>query len=239
MKRFTETNKWSDPWFRKLPPKLKCLWQWLCDTACHAGTIDPDFELASFCIGEKVTASDLDKFPGRIERLENGRYIIVKFILFQYGELSQECRAHGPVFKAIEQNKIPYPYPINRVSDRDEDTHKDKDKEKDQDKNKDSAKWTKPILDEIKGEAVRIGLPEGECAHFFNYYESNGWRVGKNPMKNWRAALVNWKLNYQTRIYESNQRNNGKSAPNRNAGTFNANRDPHEFDHIGRVDPAP
>lgn len=23
---------------------------------------------------------------------------------------------------------------------------------------------------------------------FFDYYESNGWRVGKNPMKNWQAA---------------------------------------------------
>lgn len=24
------------------------------------------------------------------------------------------------------------------------------------------------------------------------YYESNGWRVGKNPMKDWRAAARNW-----------------------------------------------
>ena len=27
---------------------------------------------------------------------------------------------------------------------------------------------------------------------FMGYYESNGWRVGKNPMKDWRAAARNW-----------------------------------------------
>jgi DNA-binding Lrp family transcriptional regulator len=32
----------------------------------------------------------------------------------------------------------------------------------------------------------------GEANKFFNYYESNGWKVGKNPMKNWKAAANNW-----------------------------------------------
>ncbi len=27
---------------------------------------------------------------------------------------------------------------------------------------------------------------------FINFYESNGWKVGKNPMKSWKAALANW-----------------------------------------------
>lgn len=27
---------------------------------------------------------------------------------------------------------------------------------------------------------------------FCAYYESQGWRVGKNPMKDWKAAVVNW-----------------------------------------------
>lgn len=28
---------------------------------------------------------------------------------------------------------------------------------------------------------------------FFNYYEANGWKVGRNPMKDWKAAARNWK----------------------------------------------
>ena len=27
---------------------------------------------------------------------------------------------------------------------------------------------------------------------FVDYYTSNGWRVGKNPMKDWKAAVRNW-----------------------------------------------
>lgn len=27
---------------------------------------------------------------------------------------------------------------------------------------------------------------------FFDYYESNGWKVGKNPMKDWKAAIRSW-----------------------------------------------
>ncbi len=46
---------------------------------------------------------------------------------------------------------------------------------------------------------------------FFNYYESNGWKVGRNKMQNWKAAARNWLLNakdFQTpkpTIYESRQ----------------------------------
>jgi hypothetical protein len=27
---------------------------------------------------------------------------------------------------------------------------------------------------------------------FWNYYESNGWRVGRNKMKSWKAAAAYW-----------------------------------------------
>ncbi len=35
----------------------------------------------------------------------------------------------------------------------------------------------------------------GEAERFFDHYESNNWRVGKNPMKDWRAAARNWLRN--------------------------------------------
>ena len=34
-----------------------------------------------------------------------------------------------------------------------------------------------------------------EAKAFFNYYESNGWMVGKNKMKNWEAAIRTWMNN--------------------------------------------
>lgn len=31
-----------------------------------------------------------------------------------------------------------------------------------------------------------------DAQRFIDYYESNGWKVGKNPMKNWKAAVRTW-----------------------------------------------
>ena len=31
-----------------------------------------------------------------------------------------------------------------------------------------------------------------DAHRFFNHYESNGWKVGKNPMKSWKAAISSW-----------------------------------------------
>ncbi|CAB4152749.1 Protein of unknown function DUF1376 [uncultured Caudovirales phage] len=47
---------------------------------------------------------------------------------------------------------------------------------------------------------IRLGEEQGktEAQKFFNYYESNGWKVGKNPMKNWKAAANNWITNSNT-----------------------------------------
>lgn len=31
------------------------------------------------------------------------------------------------------------------------------------------------------------------AANFLDYYQSNGWKVGKNPMKDWKSAASGWK----------------------------------------------
>ena len=36
--------------------------------------------------------------------------------------------------------------------------------------------------------------PEGNGEKFWNFYESNGWKVGKNPMKSWHSAVVTFKF---------------------------------------------
>lgn len=38
-----------------------------------------------------------------------------------------------------------------------------------------------------------------ESQRFYNFYESNGWRIGKNSMKDWRATVRNWMINFYER----------------------------------------
>lgn len=52
--------------------------------------------------------------------------------------------------------------------------------------------FVKPTPQEVKAYAISIGFRlDGE--RFCAYYESNGWKVGRNPMRNWEAAVVTWK----------------------------------------------
>jgi len=55
-------------------------------------------------------------------------------------------------------------------------------------------RFIKPTLEEIKAycaERRNTVSPE----KFLDYYEANGWRVGRNPMKDWRAAVRTWEKN--------------------------------------------
>lgn len=68
--------------------------------------------------------------------------------------------------------------------------------------------FIKPEINEVCNyfaELNFLGIDKEEGNKFFDYYSSNGWKVGKNSMKDWKAAIRNW-------IKNTNQfnKNNGK-----------------------------
>jgi hypothetical protein len=82
--------------------------------------------------------------------------------------------------------------------------------------------FTKPTTAEMELQAAKIGLPASEITHFFDYYESNGWKVGRNPMRSWQGAMANWKRNHENNRYRTTQgstRTNPQSNP-RNVGVI-------------------
>ena len=54
------------------------------------------------------------------------------------------------------------------------------------------ARFKKPTREEVKAYAERNGAAVVNPDRFYDYYEANGWKVGKNQMKDWKAALRNW-----------------------------------------------
>jgi hypothetical protein len=51
-------------------------------------------------------------------------------------------------------------------------------------------------VEEIKNYFESQKSTQGEAEKFFNYFQSNGWKVGgRAPMKDWQAAARNWILN--------------------------------------------
>jgi hypothetical protein len=52
--------------------------------------------------------------------------------------------------------------------------------------------FIKPTAPEVTAYAKSIGFRlDGE--RFIAHYESNGWKVGRNPLQSWQAAVVTWK----------------------------------------------
>lgn len=67
-----------------------------------------------------------------------------------------------------------------------------------------SARVARPCSsDEVKSYFAELGLPSNEAERFQDYYAANGWRVGKNPMKDWRAAARNWRKGFQDKQMQS------------------------------------
>lgn len=52
-------------------------------------------------------------------------------------------------------------------------------------------RFTPPTLAEVRA-YCRERMNNVDASRFVDYYASNGWKVGKNPMKDWRAAVRTW-----------------------------------------------
>ena len=52
-------------------------------------------------------------------------------------------------------------------------------------------RFTPPTVDDVKAYATERGY-NISAERFVDYYTANGWKVGKNPMKDWRAAVRSW-----------------------------------------------
>jgi hypothetical protein len=58
-------------------------------------------------------------------------------------------------------------------------------------KPKKSKVFVKPTVEEIRAYCTeRENSVDAET--FFDFYESKGWLIGKNPMKDWQAAVRTW-----------------------------------------------
>jgi hypothetical protein len=53
-------------------------------------------------------------------------------------------------------------------------------------------RFTKPPVDDVRQYMAELNMND-MSQRFVDYYESNGWKVGKNPMKDWKAAVRTWK----------------------------------------------
>ena len=83
--------------------------------------------------------------------------------------------------------------------------------------NKGRSRFQKPTLEEVT-EYCRTRNNGIDPEEFFAFYESKGWMVGKNPMKDWKAAVITWEKSAKKK--SSSQR---QYQPRRRETTFEHN----------------
>lgn len=102
----------------------------------------------------------------------------------------RRCRAKK---EKIERNNVT-PMLQSGYGEKELEIEKELEKELDTKANKSPTKakrFVKPTLSEIKQYCIER-KNNVNAEHFFDYYESNGWKVGKNSMKDWKAAVRTW-----------------------------------------------
>ena len=82
----------------------------------------------------------------------------------------------------------------------------DKEEDKDIDKEEDirniykrESIERKPTLEEVKNYIKENNL-NVNAQYWYDYYESNGWLVGKNPMQDWKACVRRWNKTEKTNL---------------------------------------
>jgi hypothetical protein len=85
-KRLIDSTDWDTQWFRRLPPKYKCLWYLMNLRSNHYGIWDVDLEIAEIIIGEKlVFAEILEHFGDKIFIIdEDSKWFIPSVLLNSY-----------------------------------------------------------------------------------------------------------------------------------------------------------
>ena len=124
-KRFTDSEKWKRPWFRKLSVEAKLTWFYLLDQCDHCGVWYADFELLSLQVGVEVTEEKIKGwFGSKLTQVDNDKYHIPSFIEFQYGVLNENNRAHKKVLEFLKKKEgasKPLNSPLEGAKDKDKD----------------------------------------------------------------------------------------------------------------------
>lgn len=109
-KRLTDSEKWKDPWFKKLKGEMQLFWLFALDSCDHAGIWKDQLDDFNHTTGFNLTFDAIAKsFSGRIIPLNEETFFIPKFITFQYTNFNAEKNnAHRGVMRSLDNFDIKY-----------------------------------------------------------------------------------------------------------------------------------
>lgn len=84
-----------------------------------------------------------------------------------------------------------FPTSPSKSIEKEQDIDIEIEKEKKNNKKKTASRFQPPTIEEVKAYCLERNN-NVDAERFIDYYTANGWKVGKNPMKDWKAAVRTW-----------------------------------------------
>lgn len=123
----------------------------------------------------------------------NGVITIPKWEVHQNIEQMEHIReqTRARVAKHREQAKLTCNVTSNADVTLRNATDKSREDKNREDKSIEGKRFTRPTVDEVRAYCKENNLMVS-AERFMDYYDANGWKVGRNPMKDWKATCRNW-----------------------------------------------
>ena len=83
------------------------------------------------------------------------------------------------------------------ISDKEEEKEREEENIYSSAAQKKTTRFTPPTVEQVSQYCKERGN-NVSAERFVDYYTANGWKVGKNPMKDWKAAVRTWERNEKT-----------------------------------------
>lgn len=154
-------------------------------------------------VGTIKQALSIFKDLGLIDVLDNGAIYMLDIQNF-IGKGSSEADRKREYRQRIETDRTNVQTNLRQISDKSTpeieiELEKDIEIEKEIDSSAKSTttkrkRFEKPTLSQITQYCLERNN-NVNAEQFYDYYESNGWKVGKNSMKDWEAAVRTWERN--------------------------------------------
>lgn len=198
----TATEKWDDPWFRRLTPQMKLFWIFVLDKCNSAGIWDVDFDLVHFYLGPKISQKEVESaLEGRIVALPDGKWFIPKFITFQYKCLSRDNRMHSGIIDTLSHLGLLNDdlsikgliSPLQGAKDNIKiisSQYQYQDKEEERKKRKNGQPHSsRPALEAIIEFCRSIDVPQSDAEYYEAKWQGNGYTNGGRAIKDWQATI--------------------------------------------------
>lgn len=160
-KRFTDTDKWKKPWYRKLGSRGRDIFNYLYENCDACGVLELDIERMAFDLGFEVSLRMVkESVRGRVKEFGTSKLFFYDFIEFQYGKLSESCKPHVSIINKLKTYGLfeGYAKGLDTLQEKEQDKEKDKvkEKEKEQERVARVEDPTTELAGEILSEFVRI-----------------------------------------------------------------------------------